>query len=222
MLMRNQEKTINKLKKSQILLLGSLLVFIGGVVLTYEYFSKMRNDVFAEMKASYLENEVIEADDSEETTEIEELENLDKDSLISDKKDEVDYSKYLGVLEIPKIGLKRGFYNIDSKYNNIQYNVTLVKGSNLPDVKNGNLILMAHSGWASISYFEYLYNLRIGDYAYVTYEGNKYSYKLTKVYDVPKTGKVKIVRNYDKTTLTLITCTRNSMTLQTVYILELV
>ena len=94
--------------------------------------------------------------------------------------------------------------------------------SDLPDVKNGNLILMAHSGWASISYFEYLYNLRIGDYAYVTYEGNKYSYKLTKVYDVPKTGKVKIVRNYDKTTLTLITCTRNSMTLQTVYILELV
>ena len=32
---------------------------------------------------------------------------------------EIDYSKYVGVLEIPKIGLKRGFYNTDSKYNSI-------------------------------------------------------------------------------------------------------
>ena len=65
---------------------------------------------------------------------------------------EIDYSKYLGVLEIPKIGLKRGFYNIGSRYNNISYNVTIVDGSDLPDVANGNLILMAHSGDSYISY----------------------------------------------------------------------
>ncbi len=220
MLMRNHPKTIRKLKKSQILLLGSLLVFIGGITLTYEYFAKMRNDVFSEMKLSYVENEVVEADTSDDTTIVPELENLEASS--TEKKPEVDYSKYLGVLEIPKIGLKRGFYNIDSKYNDIKYNVSMVKGSTLPNVVNGNLILMAHSGWAAISYFEYLYNLRIGDYAYVTYQGQKYTYKLVNIYDVPKTGQVKIVRNYDKTTLTLITCTRNSATLQTVYILELV
>lgn len=221
MLTRNHQRT-KKLKKSQILLLGSLLVFIGSIFLTYEYFVKMKSDVFSEMKLSYMENEIVEADDNDTTiTEVPELENLDKTET-PPKQPEIDYSKYLGVLEIPKIGLKRGFYNIDSKYNNIQYNVSMVKGSTLPDVVNGNLILMAHSGWAAISYFEYLYNLRIGDYAYITYNGKKYSYKLVNVYDVPKTGKVKIVRSYNKTTLTLITCTRNSYTLQTVYILELI
>ena len=76
-------------------------------------------------------------------------------------------------MEIPKIGLKRGFYNTDSKYNNIQYNVTLVDGSNLPDVVGGNLILMAHSGDAYISFFAYLYRLNVGDVAYVAYNGGK-------------------------------------------------
>lgn len=225
MLMRNQKEVNRKLKKSQILLLGSLLVFLGIIVLTYGYFSRIKDDVFTEMKLSYVENIVIEPDDSEDTTEVPITNNLPEDNKEEIKETvipTIDYSKYLGVLEIPKIGLKRGFYNIDSRYNNIEYNVSMVNGSTLPDVVNGNLILMAHSGSAYISYFAYLYNLKIGDYAYVTYNGQKYSYQLVNIYDVPKTGKVKIVRNYDKTTLTLITCTRNSNTLQTVYILELV
>lgn len=134
----------------------------------------------------------------------------------------VNYDKYLGVLEIPKIGLKRGFYNIDSKYNNIQYNVSMVKGSTLPDVINGNLILMAHSGDAYISYFAYLYKLQVGDTAYVTYNGNKYQYNIVNIYDVEKNGVVRIIRNYDKTTLTMITCTKDNDALQTVYIAELV
>ena len=171
-----------------------------------------------ELKASA--NLVSAEEDDKDTTDVPIANNLPKDK--KDKVAVVDYSKYLGVLEIPKIGLKRGFYNIDSRYNDIQYNVAMVKGSTLPDVKNGNLILMAHSGWAAISYFEYLYNLSLGDKAYVTYKGKKYTYKLVKVYDVVKNGKVKIVRSYDKTTLTLITCTRNNDKAQTVYILELV
>ena len=134
----------------------------------------------------------------------------------------VDYSKYLGVLEIPKISLKRGFYNTDSKYNSIEYNVSLIPGSSMPDVANGNLMLMAHSGDAYISFFAYLYRLNIGDYAYITYQGTKYKYQIVNIYTVPKTGKVAIHRNYNRTTLTLITCTKNDDTTQTVYIAELV
>lgn len=220
MQMQNQKQMNRKLKKSQILLLGSLLVFVGAGVLTFEYFVKMKNDVFTEMELKSIANLVTSEEDDKDTTEVPITNKLPEDK--KDKVAVVDYSKYLGVLEIPKIGLKRGFYNIDSRYNDIQYNVAMVKGSTLPDVKNGNLILMAHSGWAAISYFEYLYNLRLGDKAYVTYKGNKYTYKLVNVYDVVKNGKVKIVRSYDKTTLTLITCTRNNDKAQTVYILELV
>lgn len=220
MQMQNQKQTNRKLKKSQILLLGSLLVFVGVGVLTFEYFVKMKNEVFTEMELKSSANLVVGEEDDKDTTDVPIANNLPEDK--KDKVAVVDYSKYLGVLEIPKIGLKRGFYNIDSRYNDIQYNVAMVKGSTLPDVKNGNLILMAHSGWAAISYFEYLYNLSLGDKAYVTYKGKKYTYKLVKVYDVVKNGKVKIVRSYDKTTLTLITCTRNNDKAQTVYILELV
>ena len=220
MQIQNQKQTNKKLKKSQILLLGSLLVFVGAMILTFEYFVKMKNDVFTEMELKSSANLVTSEDGNKDTADVPIANNLPKDK--KDKSAVVDYSKYLGVLEIPKIGLKRGFYNIDSRYNDIQYNVAMVNGSTLPDVKNGNLILMAHSGWAAISYFEYLYNLSIGDYAYVTYAGKQYAYKLVNVYDVAKTGKVKIVRNYAKTTLTLITCTRNNDKAQTVYILELV
>ena len=132
----------------------------------------------------------------------------------------IDYSKYLGVLEIPRIGLKRGFYGVGSRYNDIQYNVTMVNGSSLPDQVNGNTILMAHSGDAYISYFAYLYKLEIGNQAFITYQGNRYTYQIVNIYNVPKIGVVSIVRDYNKTCLTLITCTKDSDSLQTVYILE--
>ena len=219
MQIQNHKKIIKRLKKSQILLVGSLLVFFGCFVLTRSYFSRMREEVFNEMKLSFVDSDVADG----ESTDVPIADNLPEDTTTIQKEEVVvDYSKYFGVLEIPRIGLKRGFYNLDSKYNNIEYNVTMVKGSQMPDVDRGNLILMAHSGDAYISYFAYLYYLKVGNSAYVTYNGKKYNYKLVNIYDVEKNGTVKIVRSYDKTTLTLITCTKNSDTSQTVYIFELV
>ena len=134
----------------------------------------------------------------------------------------VNYDKYLGVLTIPKIGLKRGFYGLDSKLNSIDHNVTMVKGSALPNVSNSNLILMAHSCNTYLGFFAYLYQLQIGNDAYITYNRKDYHYKLVNIYNVPKDGRVKIVRDYSKTTLTLITCTKDDLSSQTVYIFELV
>ena len=120
------------------------------------------------------------------------------------------------------IGLKRGFYGLDSKLNSIDHNVTMVKGSALPNVSNSNLILMAHSGNTYLGFFAYLYQLQIGNDAYITYNRKDYHYKLVNIYNVPKDGRVKIVRDYSKTTLTLITCTKDDLSSQTVYIFELV
>ena len=64
--------------------------------------------------------------------------------------------------------------------------------------------------------------MQIGNDVYITYHGKKYHYQIVNIYDVEKTGTVKIQRNYDKTTLTLITCTKNDDTKQTIYIAELV
>ncbi|MBQ6405107.1 MAG: sortase [Bacilli bacterium] len=220
---QNQLKVNNKIKKSHVLVIGSLLVFIGIISLSWNYILKMRDEVFSDMRIAMMDDIFVENHEEDEIEGVPVVENVEVNSNSSENKEYVvDYSKYLGVLEIPKIRLKRGFYNIDSKYNNIKYNVTMVEGSTLPDVEFGNLILMAHSGDAYISYFAYLYKLEVGDMAYVTYAGRKYEYQIVNIYEVEKNGAVVIKRNYDKSSLTMITCTKDNDTTQTVYISELV
>ena len=185
---------------------------------------KIRNEVFEDMRILMSGDKSEEVLPDVEVPEEEVVNNtvVEQPTTNSEKNEVINYDKYYGVLEIPRISLKRGFYNLDSKYNNIEYNVAMVEGSTMPEVVNGNLILMAHSGTAYIAYFEYLYMLNIGDYAYVTYNGVKYKYRFVNSYQVEKNGNVEIIRNYDKTTLTLITCTNDNDSSQTVYIAELV
>ena len=221
MRMPSQFKLNNRIKKSHTLMLGSFLIFVGFFSLFSNYFAKMREEVYSEMKIAMMDYPVDEINVSSNDQVVENI--ISSDTPHENNKTYViDYSKYLGVLEIPKIGLKRGFYNFDSRYNNVQYNVTMVEGSTMPDYTNGNLILMAHSGDAYISFFAYLWKLNVGDTAYVSYLGKKYQFQITDIYDVPKIGVVKIRRNMDRTCLTLITCTKNNDTAQTIYVAELV
>lgn len=221
MRMPSQFKLNNRIKKSHTLMLGSFLIFVGFFSLFSNYFAKMREEVYSEMKIAMMDYPVDEINVSSNNQVVENV--ISSDSPHENNKTYViDYSKYLGVLEIPKIGLKRGFYNFDSRYNNVQYNVTMVEGSTMPDYPNGNLILMAHSGDAYISFFAYLWKLNVGDTAYVSYLGKKYQFQITDIYDVPKIGVVKIRRNMDRTCLTLITCTKDNDTAQTIYVAELV
>ena len=69
-------------------------------------------------------------------------------------------------------------------------------------------------------YFKDLYKLDVGDKAYVSYKGVKYTYKIVKIYKQKKQGYVTIYRDPDKTTLALITCTKGDKKSQTVYIAE--
>lgn len=218
----NNNKNRKRLRKSQLLFIGSFLVFIGIITISYNHLVFLKDQVFANMKIAMLDLGNVAQDKIQDEIDIPEVENVSDGTVYQQNDKEIDYSRYVGVLEIPKISLKRGFYNTDSKYNNIEQNVSMITGSSMPDVPNGNLMLMAHSGDAYISFFAYLYRLKIGDSAYVTYQGNKYRYQIVNIYTVPKTGKVAIYRNYNKTTLTLITCTKNDDTTQTIYIAELV
>ena len=213
-MLNQQNKNKRKVKKSQILLLGSLLIFLGEIALSYNFIKELKEDIFEDMK-QLIE---VKENDTDSNLKVE----TQTETNNSNANRTVNYDKYLGVLEIPKIGLKKGFYNVDSRYNSIQYNVTVIQGSTMPDVNGGNLMLMAHSGDAYISFFRYLYKLNVGDTAYVTYGGRKYQYNIVNIYNVDKTGTVTIERNFDVTTLTLITCTYNDDTKQTVYIAELV
>ena len=128
---------------------------------------------------------------------------------------------FLMVLEIPKVNLRRGIYSKDSKWNSIEYNVTILEESNFPDEEYGNVILAAHNGPADIAYFNQLHQLEVGDMAYVYYNGIKYGYEVSDIYDVAKDGTVEISRNQNLNTLTLITCKKNTSDRQLVIILYL-
>lgn len=212
-----QLKTSRKLKKSHTLLIGSLFIFMGVLSFSWNYLEKVREALFSDMKISMMDAPKSIDYNNDDNINPEVINNINVESNYT-----IDYSSYLGVLEIPNINLKRGFYGLDSRYNNIKYNVTLVEGSSLPDVYQGNLILMAHSGDSYISFFAYLYKLNIGDDCYVTYNGNGYHYVIVDIYEVEKNGVVSIRRDRSKNTLTLITCTKDNDSSQTVYIAELV
>ena len=177
----NQKKKTKRIKKSQLVLFGSFLVFIGVVCLSWNHLKYLREQVFEDVRIQMIDDDFESTSDREEVV-TPNVENVEADtSEVVTPKPKPNYNyNYIGYLEISKIGLKRGFVDKNSKYNNINYNVTIASTSNYPDVENGNFILMAHSGDAFISYFANLYRLNIGDVAKVTYQKNIYQYRLVK------------------------------------------
>lgn len=210
-----------KLKNSTILLIGLVLILLGVSIGFIEYFNKRKNEIYSEMNILLYENETPENIETEEK--VEEDESIDEEINIPEEENdqqEMQYN-YIGMLEIPKINLKRGFLDLNSRYNQVNYNITVINGSTFPNERNNNLIMAAHSGVCSVCFFDKLFNLSKGDKAYINYKNVKYTYSLVNTYEVEKDGTVPIYRDYSKSVLTLITCTRYSNTKQTVFIFEL-
>ena len=113
---------------------------------------------------------------------------------------------YLGIIEIPKINLQKRLYDINSYQNDVNKNIEILDSSDMPNVLGGNLILAAHNGNTSVGYFRNLHKIKLGDEVNISYNDVNYTYEITKIYDVLKTGKVNIKRDKSKTTITLITC----------------
>lgn len=224
----------NKTRKKYISTVISVLVlFIGICILGSTYFNTKKHEVFDEMNELYYEqiaNEIEgldEIDDDDETPSAEEeivnpSETTESKITTTTKTVvNIDYTKYyVGNISIPKIDLKRGFVSKDSKYNNVNRNIYIVPESDYPDKDGGNFILASHSGTSSISFFKNLYKLTLGDKVDITYNNKNYTYIITNIYTDLKDGDVAIKRNKNKTTLTLITCTRGDKTTQTIYICE--
>lgn len=214
--MRQRRK---KLRTSTVLLFSLVLFIIGTFLISYNYLVAKKDKIYSRMNLLLYEDETpknIEKEEIETTDEVV----PDRLANIGEEDKSVTYN-YIGTLEIPKLGIKRGFLNIESPYNNVNRNVTLIENSTMPDVQNGNIILAAHSGNCWVCYFDKLYKLSIGDKASINYSGKKYNYELKNIYNVAKTGTVEVKRDPTKTVLTLITCTHGSDTEQTVYIFEL-
>ncbi len=129
-------------------------------------------------------------------------------------------SNYIAVLEIPKLQLIRGLFDIEEDRNNIEENIQILKESDFPNVENGTMILAGHSGIGKSAYFKHLDNLQIGDLIFLYYQGVKYVYQLSSRYEIEKTGYFQVHKNDQKNTLILITC-KLKTNLQLVFISEL-
>ena len=189
------------MNKKFILFISGIVITITGLVLGLsKYIDEKINIAYDTMnsKISTIEPK------QEPVEEIEEVEDLEH---------------YIGYLEIPKINFNRGFYSKNSEFNNVELNIQVLSNSSYPDTKNGNLIIVGHSGDAYNSYFTTLAYLSINDELIITYKEHKYHYLINDIYNVEKTGTVSIKRNQNKNTLTLITCTSGNLKYsQTVYI----
>lgn len=209
---------------------GVILIIGGTLALLSDYIKEKRDVVFSEMNlqlsgvsieninngnANVDEEQTTEEEtDTEETAPVQEENNDEEDSSYV-------YEDYLGVIDIPKINLYRGFYSKTSNLNNVKFNLYVLPESSYPDTEKGNLIIAGHSGNYNNSYFANLYQLTTNDEITIHYNNSKYIYKIVKIYNEEKTGSVRIFRNKEKTTLTLITCTKDDDYHQTIYIAEL-
>ena len=125
--------------------------------------------------------------------------------------------EYIGVIQIPKINLEKVFYDINNVKNNIEENIQLIEGSDMPNVINGIMVIAAHSGNNSNAFFTNLNKLDIADKVYVYYDNSKYIYEIIDYYKSEKNGKLEI-ENKNDGILVLTTCDELDKTKQIVYI----
>lgn len=209
------------MSRNQKIIVSFIVLFIGILIFASEYFKSKKIEVYDYMNELYY-NEIVDVAPIEEL-EIATSEENNGEAEVEDTKEEyLDSYSYIGYLNIPKINFKKGFTEISSKYNTVSRNIQILSTSDYPDKENGNVIIAAHSGNTSVSYFKDLYKLNKGDFVYIEYNNTLYTYKIVNIYTVNKTGKAEIKRHKDKSTLTLITCTKNDKTTQTIYISELI
>ena len=215
MLKRKNKIKNNKNSKGQLIVVGSLLIILGTLIIGGKYlynYLETKNeeqliDTFFEEQKEITEDTTPEVPEEKVETE--------KPQPTKTKID------YFAVIKIPKIGLEKGLANKGSYYNNVNRNILVVKESDMPDKDKGNVILAGHSGNGRTAYFKNLHKLERDDEVSIFYNGSEYKYKVVNQYDSEKTGTANIVRNAEKSTLTLITC-RHNTNKQIIYICELV
>ena len=188
-------------RKSWLIVIGSLIILLGIFDVSLMF---IKPAVKQEQEENALKDFYIK-----EEQKVDKVDKTTSEEVKEVSKPKVKYD-YIAVLKIPKINLEKGLVAKDSKYNNINYGVEILKESDSPDVINGNVILAAHSGTANISYFRNLDKINVGDEASIIYNGKTYNYKFVKIYDIEKTGKSNIKRDNNTSTLTLVTCRHNT------------
>lgn len=88
-------------------------------------------------------------------------------------------------------------------------------------IKEKLFILASHSGTSKKAYFNNLEKLSNDDLIYIYYKNNKYTYKITTIYYIKKTGYLKIKKNLTNTVI-LITCSTKFSNKQLIILSKLI
>lgn len=126
-----------------------------------------------------------------------------------------DNDNSIGYLKIEKINLNEKLYNINSKENNIEKNITILKESIFPDKENSIVFIAAHSGVGKIAYFEKLDELNTNDEVTLTINKKTYKYVVKEYWEEKKNGYINVNKD-NKKQLILTTCSPNKKNYQLV------
>ncbi len=195
-------------KNKSHILFGSFLIILGIVLPLSKELYNYTQDKKEESKVEYFFDNHKDDIDKQDTEQ-------------KNTKQETTYN-YIAVLEIPTINLKRGLVDKTNKNNNVNRNITILKESDMPDVENGNFILAGHSGTSRVAFFRYLNKVKENDLIFIYYKNIKYTYKVVHTHLEVRDGDIDIVRNKNKTSLTLTTCSQEKKGNQIVIISELI
>lgn len=189
---RKARKPIKSKRKTKLILIGSLMIFITLGFFSYKYLNLYLIQDKEERSVKYYLNKVTDK--------------IIDNNIDEDITEEKDLINYIAVVEIPKIKLVRGLVDKNDSLNNVDYNIQILKESTMPNVDYSNLYLAAHSGSSSVSYFKYLDRLIYNDEVYIYYQNIKYIYKVVKLYEIDKNGYAEIQRRGGTKHLILVTC----------------
>lgn len=130
---------------------------------------------------------------------------------------EFEHKEVYASLVIPKIHLKADIYSKNAAENTLKHGIYLAKESRYLEEEQSMLILASHSGNSSISLFKHLEQLKLNDVVRIERKDKLYFYKISSIYYEKKDG-ILSIKKPSEDSLALITCTKNSNTLQVVYI----
>ena len=178
------------MSRNQKIIFSFIILFVGIFIFASEYFNSKKIEAYDYINEVYY-SEIVSIDSEvEEVDEIVNVEENNEEESVEDTSNSNNYEftnidsdmVYVGYLSIPNINLKKGFTEKTSKYNTVSRNIQILSASDYPDKDKGNVIIAAHSGNSSVSYFNKLYLLNKGDLAYIDYNNVKYTYKIVEIY----------------------------------------
>lgn len=125
-------------------------------------------------------------------------------------------NNYMGILEIPSLSLKRGFYSFSHPLNTVEKNIQVISSQCFP-FEPCSFLLASHSGSSNISYFKHLHHLVIGEKAYLYYKKEKKEYQLNSILHQEKNGSISL-QAVSSPQLVLTTCNPTNDSLQDLYL----